>query len=232
MLEQNQSIKMWAEDDRPREKLLLKGKRQLSDSELIAILLNSGNKEKSAVELAKDLLADSNFDLVKFSKKTIEDFCKFKGIGEAKAITLIAALELGRRRKELTQSEKIKIQSASQCFELLKPVLQDLDTEEFHAIFLNRGNFVIKHFHLSSGGLCGTVVDARVLFKEAINCLATGVILAHNHPSGQLNPSELDIRITKKIVEFGKLVDIVILDHLIITDYAFFSFAENGLINF
>jgi DNA repair protein RadC len=229
MIQQNHSIKMWAEDDRPREKLVLKGKKQLSDSELIAILLNSGTREKSAVELAKELLADSNFDLVDFSKKTIHDFCKYKGIGEAKAITLIAALELGRRRKESVRSEKLKITAARQCYELLNPFLQDLQTEEFYAIFLNRGNYFIKQVQLSSGGLTGTVVDSRVLFKEAINSLATGIILAHNHPSGQLEPSEQDLRLTKKIVEFGKLIEIHVLDHLILNDYGYYSFAENGM---
>jgi DNA repair protein RadC len=230
MLQQNQTIKMWAEDDRPREKLLLKGKRQLSDSELIAILINSGSREKSALELAKDLLADSNNDLHSFSKKSIQELCKFKGIGEAKAITLLAALELGRRRKDSTKIESVKILSSKHSYELLLPKMQDLPTEEFHVILLNRGNTVIKQFHLSTGGLTGTVVDARILFKEAINCLATGIILAHNHPSGNLQPSEQDLRLTKKIVEFGKLIDIVVLDHLIITDFHYFSFADNGLI--
>lgn len=230
MLQQNQTIKMWAEDDRPREKLILKGKSQLSDSELIAILLNSGTKEKSAVELAKDILASANNDLIEFSKKNIHDLCKFKGIGEAKAVTLMAALELGRRRKESLASEKIKIISSFQSYQILKPNLEDLHTEEFFVLLLNRGNYLIKKLQLSSGGLSATIVDSRVLFKAAIDSLATGMILAHNHPSGSLEPSEQDLRLTKKIVEFGKLIQIDVLDHLILTDTNYFSFADNGLI--
>ena len=229
MIQQNQTIKSWAEDDRPREKLMLKGKKQLTDSELIAILLNSGSRDQSAVDLAKDLLASSNNDLVEFSKKNLQDLCKFKGIGEAKAITLLAALELGRRRKEAVAPEKIKIRASKDSYEYLKPFLQDLNVEEFYALFLNRANDVIKQVRLSSGGLTGTIVDNRILFKEAIDCLASSIVLAHNHPSGQLKPSEQDIRLTKKIVEFGKLVEISVLDHLIITDYGYFSFSDEGV---
>ncbi|MES2589029.1 MAG: DNA repair protein RadC [Bacteroidota bacterium] len=230
MLQQNQSIKSWAEDDRPREKLMLKGKKQLSDSELIAILLNSGSREQSAVDLAKDLLASSNNDLVEFSKKNLEDLCKFKGVGEAKAITLLAALELGRRRKDAIAPQQLKIITSNQAFQYLKPFLQDLLVEEFYVLFLNRANVIIKHLQLSSGGMTGTVVDNRIIFKEAISCLASSMILAHNHPSGQLKPSEQDIRLTKKIVEFGKLVEIDVLDHLIVNDYSYFSFADSGIL--
>ncbi len=230
MLQQNQSIKTWAEDDRPREKLMLKGKKQLSDSELIAILLNSGSREQSAVDLAKDLLASSNNDLVEFSKKNLEDLCKFKGVGEAKAITLLAALELGRRRKDAIAPQQLKIITSNQAFQYLKPFLQDLLVEEFYVLFLNRANVIIKHLQLSSGGMTGTVVDNRIIFKEAISCLASSMILAHNHPSGQLKPSEQDIRLTKKIVEFGKLVEIDVLDHLIVNDYSYFSFADSGIL--
>jgi DNA repair protein RadC len=229
MFQQNQTIKAWAEEDRPREKLMLKGKKQLTNSELIAILLNSGSRDQSAVDLAKDLLASSNNDLVEFSKKNLEDLCKFKGIGETKAITLLAAFELGRRRKESVAPTRIKIRASQDSFEFLKPFLQDLNVEEFYALFLNRANDVIKHVRLSSGGLTGTIVDNRILFKEAIDCLASSIVLAHNHPSGQLKASEQDIRLTKKIVEFGKLVEISVLDHLIITDYGYFSFSDEGV---
>jgi DNA repair protein RadC len=230
MLLQNQSIKTWAEDDRPREKLLLKGKRQLSDSELIAILLNSGSRNQSALELAKEILRSAENDLNQFSKLSFSDFTKFKGVGEAKAITLIAALELGRRRKEFQSKEKLKLKSPAECFAYFKPYFEELHVEEFHVIFLNNANIILGHKQLSIGGLTGTVVDARVLFKEAINLLATGIILAHNHPSGQLKPSDQDLRLTKRISEFGKMIDITVLDHLILTDTSFLSFSEQGLL--
>lgn len=229
-MQQNQTIKTWAEDDRPREKLILKGKRQLSDSELIAILLNTGTKEKSAVDLAKDLLSASNNDLVEFSRKNIHDFCKFKGIGEAKAITLLAALELGRRRKEFVSPFKLKIKCSKDSYSYLKPFLEDLTTEEFYVLFLNRANVVVKNLRLSSGGISETVVDCRILFKEALDCLASSIILAHNHPSGQLKPSKQDIYLTDKIIQFGKMVEIKVLDHLILTDYNYFSFADSHML--
>lgn len=230
MLLQNQSIKTWAEDDRPREKLLIKGKRQLSDSELIAILLNSGSRDKSALELAQEILRSTENDLNQFSKLSISDFIKFKGIGEAKAITLIAALELGRRRTEFQSKEKLKLKSPTDCYNFFKPYFEHLEVEEFHVIFLNNANLILGHKQLSVGGLTGTVVDARVLFKEAINLSATGVILAHNHPSGQLKPSDQDLRLTKRISEFGKMIEIVVLDHLIISDEGFLSFSDKGLL--
>ena len=229
-MQQNHTIKNWAEDDRPRLKLISKGRKNLTDSELLAILINSGTRNKSAVELSKEILQDCDNNLQEFSKKSMHELCKFKGIGPAKAITLIAALELGRRRKISDKLKSATLRSASHSYKLLRPLLEDLRTEEFYVLYLNRGNRVIRHAQISSGGINETTVDPRVIFKEAIDCLATGIILAHNHPSGQLKPSHQDIRITNKIKEFGKIIDIQVLDHLILTDNGYFSFADRGIL--
>ncbi|MBI1835736.1 MAG: DNA repair protein RadC [Flavobacteriia bacterium] len=226
---QNTTIKYWAEDDRPREKLKLKGKHNLSDSELLAILLSTGTKEKSALELAKELLNSVSSNLNEFARLSFSDLTKFKGIGEAKAITILAALEIGRRRKEIVDNKKIKFTSAPQVYNFLKPIFQDLVHEEFHIVLLNRANGLICTEFISSGGYAGTVVDGKMVFKKAIDKNAHAIILCHNHPSGQLMPSEEDLKITKNLSKFSKLIDISILDHLIFTDNGYFSFSESGI---
>jgi DNA repair protein RadC len=227
---QSLPITCWAEADRPREKLLEKGRSVLSDAELIGILIGSGSANETAVELAKRILSSIGNDLNELGKLTVSDLCKFKGIGEAKAVSVIAALELGRRRKSLDKSEKPKIRTSKDVFDVLFSDMEDLAHEEFWVLFLDRGNHILKKQNVSKGGLSGTVVDSRIIFKQAIEYLASGIVLCHNHPSGNLNASEEDKRITKRMVEAGKLLDINVLDHLIIAGKDFYSFADNGVL--
>jgi DNA repair protein RadC len=227
----NLSIKCWAEDDRPREKLVLKGKSVLSDAELLAIVLGSGSRNQSAVELAQDLLHHAENDLSVFSKFSLHDLKKFKGIGEAKAVGVIAALELGRRRKETEVKFKLKVTSSKMIYEHMKAYMLDLQHEEFFVILLNRANEIIRSKQISVGGLSGTVADGKVIFKSALDFGAHGIILVHNHPSGQLKPSDADRNLTKKMVEFGNYIDLPVLDHLIFADNGYFSFADSGLIS-
>lgn len=229
-MEEHISIKQWAEDDRPREKMRLKGRKSMSDAELLAIILGSGYRNTSALELAKQLLDKSSNNLMEFSKKTLADLCKFKGVGEAKAISIIAALELGRRRKEVEPLERSRIRSSKQAYEILRPYFEDLTLEEFYVIYLNRANEVLGIEQLSMGGMAGTVVDGKVLFKKAFDYMASGLILAHNHPSGTLSPSQQDKDLTKKLSQFGKMIDLPILDHLIYTDFGYFSFADENIL--
>ncbi|MEN9486844.1 MAG: hypothetical protein RIR56_532 [Bacteroidota bacterium] len=224
------SIKFLAEDDRPREKFLLKGKSALSDSELLAIILGSGNNEDSAVELARKILASVDYNWQKLSKLSIKDLMKFKGIGEAKAISVAAALEIGRRKAAQEIPEKEKVTSVNDLYKIFSQYLSDLQTEEFWAIFLNQKNHVIYKTQISKGGISGTLVDVRVIFRIAIEHFATSVVVAHNHPTGNLTPSQPDISITRRIKEAGDLLDIKLLDHLIIGENSFFSFSEQGLL--
>jgi len=224
------SIKEWAVEDRPREKMLSKGVRSLSEAELIAILIGSGNLEESAVEVSRRIMASVNNNLNELGKKTIIDLQKFKGIGPAKAITIAAAMELGRRRKESEPDEKPKVVTSADCAAIFKPLLSDLPHEEFWVLLLNRNNLVIDKMMVSQGGLSGTVIDVRIILKLALDKLACSIILCHNHPSGNLLPSEADKDITKKIKEAGKHMDIPVLDHLIIGNDSYFSFADEGLI--
>ncbi len=232
MIEQSTlTIKHWAEDDQPREKLMLKGRHSLSDAELVAILIGSGSKNLSAVELSKQILKEAaNNNLDKLSKLTINDLIKFKGIGEAKAITIVAAMELARRRKETLVEEKPMIRTSKSVFDLLIPFFSDLPHEEFFVILVNRANKVLKIERVGMGGITGTVADLRIMFKLAIENLATGIILSHNHPSGQLKPSDADIQLTKSIKEAGKILTIELLDHVIISNDGYFSFADEGLL--
>ncbi len=223
-------ILSWAEEDRPREKLLLKGKPALSDAELIAILIGSGNSEKSAVELSKDILSSVNHDLNALAKLTITDLQKFKGIGEAKAISIVSALELGRRRKSFESDSKPQIRSSLDAYETIKPELLDQPIEQFWVLLLGRSNKVIKKQMISTGGVSGTVADPKVIFKAALDVLASGLILIHNHPSGNLKPSQADIQLTNKMKESGRLLEIPILDHLIFTDDSYFSFADESML--
>lgn len=221
-------IQQWAEEDRPREKMLLKGRSALSDAELIALLLGSGMANQSAVDLARQVLQRCHQNLDELSKMTIKDLIKVKGIGPAKAVTLVSALELGRRRNYAVSKERIVLKASQEVYDYMKPHLLDLPHEEFWVISLNRANVVIRANKISSGGLSGTVVDTRMLFKEALENLANSIILVHNHPSGTLKPSEADEYLTKKIVEAGKFLEIPVLDHLIFTDRGYYSFADHG----
>ena len=224
------NIKSWAAEDRPREKLLLKGKATLSDAELIAILLGTGASKLSAVDLAKNILQSVNNDLNELARLTVKDLMKIKGIGEAKAITIISALELGRRRKDFQAEEKPKIGGSADAFEILKADLLDIPHESFWIILLNRANRVIKKHQISQGGVAGTVADPKIIFKVAVEELASGIILAHNHPSGNLTASQADIDLTKKLKESGKLLDIQVLDHIIVAGKKYYSFADEGLL--
>ena len=222
-------IRSWAEDDRPREKLLLKGKSTLSDAELIAILIGSGNTEETAVDLSKRILQSLNNNLSELAKLTVKDLMQFKGIGEAKAISIIAALELGRRRKDAEPEKRVKITDSQSAFDTIYPHLGDLNHEEFWVIFLNRANAVIGKQNISKGGVSGTVVDPKVVFKMAVQFPASGIILAHNHPSGNLKPSQADHQLTRKLKEAGKALDIPVLDHLIIGERNYFSFVDEAV---
>ena len=224
------SIKNWSQDDQPREKLLHKGKAALSDAELVAILIGSGNKTESAVELSKRILASVDNNLSELGKLSIKQLMEFKGIGEAKAITIAAALELGRRRRGEEALEKKKITSSKSVFELMQPLIGELQHEEFWIIYLNNSNKVILKNQLSKGGITGTLVDVRLVLKNALEVGATGLILAHNHPSGTLKPSEADKQITNKLKIASESLDIKVLDHLIITENAYFSFADDGIL--
>jgi len=230
MKNNNPTIKLWAEDDRPREKLLMKGKNALSDAELIAILISSGNREETAVDLAKRILKNSNDSIAELSRLTIKDMMKFKGIGEAKAISIAAALELGRRRREEEATMKKRITSSKDVFDIFHPILSDMSYEEFWILLLNKANKIIGKFSISEGGLIGTVADPVKIFRKAIEYNAIGMILCHNHPSGNIKPSETDMNLTMKMKEGGKLLDISVLDHIIIGEEKYLSFADEGLL--
>lgn len=223
-------IKNWSEDDKPREKLLHKGKQALSDAELVAILIGSGSVNESAVALCQRIMASVNNQLSELGKLTVQDLTKFKGIGEAKAITIIAALELGRRRRGEEALVKSKITSSTSVFELLHPLIGELPHEEFWIVYLNNSNKVIQSGQVSKGGITGTLVDVRLVMKTAIQLGATALILAHNHPSGSLKPSVADKEITKKLKTAGENLDIKILDHIIVTDSSYYSFADEGIL--
>ncbi|AKK74072.1 hypothetical protein HX13_11685 [Chryseobacterium sp. P1-3] len=223
-------IKILAKDDRPREKFLQKGKNSLSDSELLAIIMGSGNKEETAVELARKILNSVGNNWNQLSLLSTKDLMKFKGIGEAKAISITAALEIGKRRARQEIPVKANISNSQDAYVLLKNQLSDLRTEEFWAIFLNNNNKVIHISQLTQGGISQSVVDVRVLFKTALDHLSTGIIIAHNHPSGSLKPSREDLSITQKIKEAGKILSIQLLDHIIVTQNSYFSFSDEGLL--
>jgi DNA repair protein RadC len=221
-------ITNWSEDDRPREKLMLKGKSVLSDAELIAILIGSGSRNESAVALSKRIL-NSVDNLNSLGKLSLSQLTNFKGIGEAKAITIIAALELGRRRRAEDAVDLVKITSSKIVFEIMQPIIGELPHEEFWVLFLNNSNKVISKTQLSKGGITGTLVDVRLVFKLALEAGATALVLCHNHPSGTLIPSDADKQITKKIKSAGDSLDVKVLDHLIITETKYYSFADEGI---
>ena len=221
-------IKEWAEEDRPREKLMLKGKASLSNAELIAILINSGTKEMSAVDVAKQMLANAQNNLHELAKMDIAELKKLKGIGEARAITIVAALELGRRRKQSDVIEKSAISSAKDVHAEMAGHLMDLPYEEFWGLLLDRANKVIKKVKVSQGGVSGTIVDPKPLFKAALESLASGIILVHNHPSGNIKPSQEDRFHTQQIKKAGEYLQITVLDHVIFANEEYYSFAEEG----
>lgn len=227
---QYQSIKEWSADDRPREKMLAKGRQSLTDSELLAIILGSGSKGESAVDLSKRILRDHNNNLHELGKITIKDLVKkYKGIGEAKAINIIAALELGRRRQDSSPLNRTRITSSKDAFDVLYPLVSDLPHEEFYILLCNRANKVIHIQSIGRGGVSSVLVDVRIIIKFALEHLASSILLCHNHPSGDLKPSREDIRITQKLKEAASLFDITVSDHLIIGDMAYFSFADEGM---
>jgi DNA repair protein RadC len=223
------SIKDWAEDDKPREKLLHKGPAALSNAELIAILIGSGNTDESAVALSKRIMNEVNDNFAELARLTIQDLQRFKGIGEAKAITIAAALELGRRRGTSVLNEKPLVKDSKTAFILFQKELGDLNYESFCVLLLNRANKVLKTVRISDGGITGTVVDQRKVFKIALDNNATSIILGHNHPSGQLTPSTADIDLTKKMKAAGLTLDLPVLDHIIVGDGNYYSFADEGI---
>ncbi len=218
----------WAVEDRPRERLWNKGPSSLSDAELLAILIGSGTRNHSALDLARELLAMAGNSLGDLGKLSAGEIRRIKGMGEAKAVTIAAALELGRRRKMAETSENPQIRSSSDVYNIMCPVMEDLPHEEFWILFLNRANRVTGRMKISQGGVSGTVTDVRIVMKKAIESLASGLVICHNHPSGNNSPSDSDIRITQKIKEAGALMDIQLLDHLIIAGKDYYSFADNG----
>lgn len=224
------SIKNWSQDDQPREKLRDKGKSTLSDAELVAIILGSGNRDESAVALSKRILASVDNNLNKLGKRSLKQLMEFKGIGEAKAISIAAAMELGRRRRGEEALNKHKISSSVSVFELMQPIIGELPHEEFWIVYLNNSNKVIQKNQLSKGGITGTLVDVRLVLKTALEVGAVGLILVHNHPSGTLKPSKADKDLTQKLKIASQSLDIKVLDHLIITEIAYFSFADESLL--
>jgi DNA repair protein RadC len=222
-------IKSWSPEDRPREKLLLKGTAALSDAELVAILIGSGTASLSAVEVAKKLLQQSGNSLNELARLSAKELMKAKGIGEAKAITIVAALELGRRRKDQDPETKPKISTSNDAFQLIRGDLMDLPKEEFWVLLLNRANRLIKKKRVSEGGVSGTVADPKIIFKLALEELACGVIVAHNHPSGNLTASPSDLELTRKLKEAGKFLEIQLLDHLIVAGTRYLSMADEGM---
>ncbi len=231
---ENFTVKHWAEEDQPREKLLLKGKQSLSDAELIAILLRSGVRNEPVTEVSKKILNAVGNDLNRLGKLSVQELLEknIKGIGETKAITIVAALELGRRRQKSEAIELNKVNASRDVFNFMQPTIGELTHEEFHVLFMNRANKIIQTERISSGGITGTVADARIIFNFAVRYNAVSIILCHNHPSGNLKPSDQDIDMTKKTVDAGKMLDIKVLDHIIITEKGYYSFADEGLISF
>jgi len=224
----NLTIKNWAVEDRPREKLLKIGVENLSDAEIIAILLGSGTKNQSALDLSKKLLFTSSNNLVELGKLKLDDLVKIKGIGRAKAIVILAALELGRRRKYAGPLQKLQISSSRDSFRIFQPLLGDLSHEEFWVMLLNRSNRLIENICISKGGTSGTVIDTKIILNKAISRLAAAIIICHNHPSGNPDPSQADIRITEKLKSAASTMDITLLDHIIIADTRYYSFSDEG----
>jgi len=224
------SIKAWAEDDRPREKMMTKGRDALTSAELIAILIGSGTKDESAVDVAKRILDSVDNDLNKLGQLSIRDLMKFKGIGQARAVVISSALELGRRRKNFESAKSSKIETSDAAYKILYPYLADLDHEQFYALLLNKANKLIEVIRVSQGGVSATIADTRIILKLAIERLASSIIISHNHPSGALKPSQADIDLTNNLKAAAKIIDVKLLDHIIVTNDSYFSFADEGII--
>ena len=227
----SKSLSTWAVEERPREKVMSNGVQYLSDAELLAILLGSGTKHMTAVELARLILKDAGNNLQLLGRMGIEELVRIKGVGPAKAITILGALELGRRRSGLQHPEKIPVKSSETVYRLFHPLMGDLEHEEFWLLMLNRANRVLGKFKVSQGGLSGTVIDTRIILKKALDNLASSIIVCHNHPSGNKQPSDADVKITEKLKKAAEMLEIKLLDHVIIADKSYFSFADEGLIN-
>lgn len=221
-------IKEWNEEDRPREKLFLKGRMALSEAELLAILIGSGNRRDSALGISRKVLSETGHNLAILSRISVKNLMNVRGIGKAKAAVIIAALELGRRRREENVIEKMKLSSSGSVFELMQPLIGELDHEEFWILLLNNANKMEFKWRLSVGGITATLVDVRLIYKKALEHGATSIILCHNHPSGNLQPSQSDIMLTKKVIKGGGILDIKVLDHIIVTECAYYSFADEG----
>jgi DNA repair protein RadC len=221
-------IKEWNEDDQPREKLFSKGCLALSDTELLAIIIGSGNREDSALAISRKILSHTSHNVGVLSKYSVQNLMKFRGIGKAKAILIIAAMELGRRGKASKSIEKSKLCSSRSVFELMHPLIGELDHEEFWILLLNNANMIQFKWRLSMGGITATLVDVRLIYKKAIEHGATSIILCHNHPSGNRKPSQSDIVLTKKVIKGGGILDIKVLDHIIVTGKTYYSFADEG----
>lgn len=228
--DQSRAITAWAEEDRPREKMMLKGCHALSDAELIAILIGSGTVGESAVALAQRILAQASGNLHELGKRSVKDLQRFKGVGEAKAITIVAALELGRRRQLSDLRERPRITNSRDAFNTVAPLLTDLHHEEFWILLLNRNHEVFARERLSSGGMAGTVVDIKLVLKTALDARAAAFVAVHNHPSGNLNPSSEDNALTKRLQQAGQIIDLPLLDHLIVSERGYYSFADQGLL--
>ena len=224
------TITQWAEEDRPREKMMMHGASALSNAELLAILIGSGNAEESAVELMRKILNDYHNNLNELGKTSIEELCRYKGIGSAKAISILAASELGKRRKEETIKERITILSSKDVYECFYPLMCDLPTEECWVLLLNQGSKIIDKTKISAGGLSATAVDVRCILREALLKRASAIVLCHNHPSGNIRPSKDDDLLTKHVAQASECVDIRLVDHIILTDGAFYSYADEGRI--
>ncbi len=226
----NVPLRHWAEDDRPREKLLRRGAAALSDAELVAILIGSGSRNETAVDLARRILGSVEHDVNMLGRQSIKQLVQFKGMGEAKAISIVAAMELGRRRLITDIKEKPLVSSSKDAYNAIASMISDLPHEEFWMLLLNRANKIIGRERISSGGIAGTVVDSKIVFKKAIDQLACGIILCHNHPSGSLRPSDADIDLTRKLKIAGQSLDVAVLDHLIISSTGYYSFADEGML--
>ncbi len=224
------AMKTWAVEERPREKVMASGVQILSDTELLAILIGSGTKNMTAVELARLILKRAGNNLRGLGRQTVSDLLKIKGVGPAKAISVLAAMELGRRREGMLHTEKIPVKSSETVFNLFHPLLGDIAHEEFWLLMLNRANRVLGRFKVSQGGLSGTVIDTRIILKKALDNLASSIIVCHNHPSGNNQPSDADVKITEKLKKAAEMLEIKLLDHVIIADKSYFSFADEGLI--
>lgn len=224
------TLKSWAVEERPREKVMANGIQYLSDAELLAILMGSGTRNTTAVELARKILGGVDNNLHELGRQSISDLQKVKGVGPAKAITLMAAMELGRRRAGTHHVDKIPVKSSETVFKLFHPLMGDLEHEEFWLLMLNRANRVLGRFKVSQGGLSGTVIDTRIILKKALDNLSSSIIVCHNHPSGNMQPSDADVKITEKLKKAAEMLEIKLLDHIIIADKSYFSFADEGLI--